>query len=77
MVSPEYYFISDLHIGGEGNLTICDFETELIDFLQLLEDKTSSTKLIIVGDAFSFWEMPLLLYGNELDRILQLGKDSI
>ena len=57
MVNPEYYFISDLHIGGEGNLTTCDFEAELIDFLQLLEGKTNSTELIIVGDAFSFWEM--------------------
>ena len=57
MVNPEYYFISDLHIGGEGNLMPCDFEAELIEFLQLLEGKTNSTELIIVGDAFSFWEM--------------------
>ena len=25
-----YYFISDLHIGGDGDLDQCDFETELI-----------------------------------------------
>jgi len=57
MVNPEYYFISDLHIGGEGSLTTCDFEADLISFLQLLEGKTNSAELIIVGDAFSFWEM--------------------
>ncbi len=70
MLSPEYYFISDLHIGGEGNLTICDFETELIDFLRLLEEKTSSTELIIVGDAFSFWEMTRTSPTEKLEIII-------
>ncbi len=70
MLSPEYYFISDLHIGGEGNLTICDFETELIDFLRFLEDKTSSTELIIVGDAFSFWEMTRTSPTEKLEIII-------
>ena len=70
MLSPEYYFISDLHIGGEGNLTICDFEAELIDFLKLLEDKTNSTELIIVGDAFSFWEMTRTSPTEKLDIII-------
>ena len=70
MLSPEYYFISDLHIGGEGNLTICDFETELIDFLRLLENKTSSTELIIVGDAFSFWEMTRTSPTEKLEIII-------
>jgi UDP-2,3-diacylglucosamine pyrophosphatase LpxH len=70
MLSPEYYFISDLHIGGEGNLTICDFETELIDFLRLLESKTSSAELIIVGDAFSFWEMTRTSPTEKLEIII-------
>ena len=71
MVSPEYYFISDLHIGGEGNLTACDFEAELISFLQLLENKTDSTELIIVGDAFSFWEMTRTSPIAKLESIIE------
>jgi UDP-2,3-diacylglucosamine pyrophosphatase LpxH len=53
----EYYFISDLHIGGDGKLDICEFEPELISFLQFLEKQTKSTELIIVGDTFALWEM--------------------
>ena len=70
MVNPEYYFISDLHIGGEGNLMPCDFEAELIEFLQLLEGKTNSTELIIVGDAFSFWEMTRTSPTEKLETIV-------
>ena len=70
MVNPEYYFISDLHIGGEGNLTVCDFEAELVEFLQLLEGKTKATELIIVGDAFSFWEMTRTSVSEKLETII-------
>lgn len=55
-MAKEYYFISDLHIGGDGPLDQCDFEEELIDFLGKLEEKTNGTELIIVGDAFGLWE---------------------
>jgi len=53
----EYYFISDLHIGGDAELDICDFEPELIEFLKELEKKEKNTELIIVGDVFGFWEL--------------------
>ena len=53
----EYYFISDLHIGGDAELEICDFESELIGFLRELEKKDRETELIIVGDIFGFWEL--------------------
>ena len=53
----EYYFISDLHIGGDAELDICDFELELIGFLKELEEKEKNTELIIVGDVFGFWEL--------------------
>ena len=33
-MEPKYYFISDLHIGGDEALGICDFETELIAFIE-------------------------------------------
>ena len=29
-----YYFISDLHIGGDEALGVCDYEAELIEFLE-------------------------------------------
>ena len=32
-MSTTYYFISDLHIGGDEALGVCDFEVELIDFM--------------------------------------------
>ena len=31
-----YYFISDLHIGGDEALGVCDYEAELIEFLEKL-----------------------------------------
>ncbi len=56
-MAKEYYFISDLHIGGEGELDRCDFEHELVSFLKGLEKKDKNTELIIVGDTFGFWEV--------------------
>src|ERR687893_1627321 len=35
----EYFFISDMHIGGDGELQHCDFEVELIEFLKLIEQQ--------------------------------------
>ena len=56
-MNKEYYFISDLHIGGDAELDICDFEPELIEFLKELEKKDINTELIIVGDVLGFWEL--------------------
>jgi len=56
-MAEEYYFISDLHLGGAGALDLCDFETELIGFLKELENKNRGTELIIIGDLFGLWEM--------------------
>ena len=53
----EYYFISDLHVGGDATLDLCEFEPELIDFLKDLEGKGERTELIVNGDAFGFWEL--------------------
>jgi UDP-2,3-diacylglucosamine pyrophosphatase LpxH len=55
--NQNYYFISDLHIGGDGILDECQFESELIDFLYHLRDLNQEAELIIVGDGFGFWEM--------------------
>jgi UDP-2,3-diacylglucosamine pyrophosphatase LpxH len=47
----EYFLISDTHIGGDGELASCDFETELIQFLKFFEEQEDA-ELIINGDAF-------------------------
>jgi len=32
-MAKEYYFISDLHIGGDEALGVCDLQEELIAFV--------------------------------------------
>lgn len=51
------YLISDLHIGGDGALDRCEFEPELIRFLDEIAHGPANAELIIVGDAFGLWEM--------------------
>ncbi len=70
----EYYFISDLHIGGGGALDICDFEEELIDFLDLLSQKSKEIELIIVGDVFGMWELTKVSGPKKLEHILNNHK---
>lgn len=55
-MATDYFFISDLHIGGDGALQNCDFLDELLSFLQDLENRDQDTELIINGDAFGLWE---------------------
>jgi len=55
-MSATYYFISDLHIGGDEALGVCDFETELIDFMDEIAQRTEDAELIIIGDVFGLWE---------------------
>jgi len=55
-MATEYFFISDLHIGGDGPLDFCEFEEELIAYLQNLANHPGDAELIIVGDAFGLWE---------------------
>jgi UDP-2,3-diacylglucosamine pyrophosphatase LpxH len=51
-----YYFISDLHIGGDEALEVCDYEDELIEFLGNLAAKAKNAELLIIGDIFGMWE---------------------
>lgn len=56
-MAREYYFISDLHLGGDGALDECAFEQELIAFLRELEEAAAEdAELIIAGDMFGLWE---------------------
>ena len=54
-MATRYYFISDMHIGGDGELRNCDFKEELLAFLRQLEGEENA-ELIINGDAFGLWE---------------------
>ena len=56
-VFDQYYFISDLHIGGDGFLNTCEFENELIGFLKRIEVTERKTELIMLGDIFGLWEL--------------------
>ncbi len=69
-MSKEYYFISDLHIGGDGELQKCNFEDEIIEFLAELENKEKDTELIIVGDSFGLWEFTELEGLDKLEELI-------
>ena len=69
-MSMEYYFISDLHIGGDGALDACEFEAELIEFLKMLEDKGGDSELIVAGDLLGLWEFTTLSGPDKLHAII-------
>ncbi|MBU0516959.1 MAG: metallophosphoesterase [Proteobacteria bacterium] len=73
-MGPDYYFISDLHLGGDAELDVCDFEAELIVFLRDLAAKARENgreiELIIVGDAFGLWELTSAQGPDKLDVII-------
>lgn len=74
-MAQEYYLISDLHIGGDAALDICDFEPELIEFLKKLERKGRETELIIIGDFFGFWEITEVEGIKKLTTIIEKHRD--
>ena len=70
-----YYFISDLHIGGDAGLDKCHFEKELIAFLRQIADGPQPAELIIVGDAFGMWELTDTKGASKLARIASSHAD--
>jgi UDP-2,3-diacylglucosamine pyrophosphatase LpxH len=70
-VAPQYYFISDLHMGGDGQLQHCDYTTEFIAFLKELESQGPDTELLLVGDTFGFWELTRVQGIAKLEHIIQ------
>jgi UDP-2,3-diacylglucosamine pyrophosphatase LpxH len=66
----KYYFVSDLHMGGDGELQHCDYITEFIAFLRQLENEGPDTELIVVGDTFGFWELTLVQGTDKFDHIV-------
>ena len=69
-MSKQYYFISDLHIGGDAALDECDFEAELMSFLCDLESRGGDTELIIHGDVFGMWELTDVGVADKLRTII-------
>ncbi len=66
-----FYFVSDLHFGGDGDLMRCDFTDEFVHFLKMLEKQDKRTELIINGDAFGFWELTTVEGTMKLDEIVK------
>ncbi|MCX6339112.1 MAG: metallophosphoesterase [Candidatus Aureabacteria bacterium] len=66
-----YYFISDLHIGGDGALDRCNFEPELIAFLRGIANGPLPAELIIPGDAFGFWELTTVKGSEKLALLMR------
>jgi UDP-2,3-diacylglucosamine pyrophosphatase LpxH len=69
-LAQRYYFVSDLHMGGDGRLQHCDYAAEFIAFLKGLEKEGPDTELLIVGDTFGFWELTLVHGIDKLDHII-------
>lgn len=67
----EFYFISDLHLGGDGSLMVCDFTNEFVNFLRQLALKDKETELIIAGDTFGFWELTTIEGVAQMDEIIK------
>ncbi|MFC4988204.1 metallophosphoesterase [Saliphagus infecundisoli] len=70
-MATEYVFISDLHMGGDEQLTTLDFEDELVSFLEDLKEDGGDVELIINGDAFGLWEYAEATGTDTLERVIE------
>ncbi len=66
----EYYFISDLHIGGDEALGVCDFQDELIGFMDDIARRNEDAELIIIGDAFGLWEFTGVEGTEKIEKLI-------
>ena len=69
--TQKYYLVSDLHMGGDGQLQHCDYTEEFIAFLKELEEGGPDTELLIIGDTFGFWELTLVHGTEKLEHIVK------
>jgi len=69
-LAKKLFLVSDLHMGGDGQLQHCDYTTEFVGFLKELEEEGADTELLIVGDTFGFWETTLVQGVEKLDHII-------
>ena len=70
-MSRAYYFISDLHIGGDEALGVCDYEQELIAFLEDLPGREEDAELLLIGDIFGLWEFTDIQGPEKLNAVLE------
>lgn len=70
-MTTTYYFISDLHIGGDEALGVCDYEAELVRFLKDVSSQEQDTELIIVGDIFGMWEFTDIKGPEKLQALMR------
>jgi len=69
-MTKAYYFISDLHIGGDEALGVCDYEQELIAFLEDLAGRREDAELLIIGDIFGLWEFTDIQGPEKLNAVM-------
>lgn len=70
-MARDYYFVSDLHLGGDGDLQHCDFSREFIAFLKGLASGDDDTELVVGGDTFGFWELTSVEGLAKFDEIVR------
>ena len=75
-MAQKYYFVSDLHMGGDGQMQHCDYAAEFIAFLKELEGQGPETELLIVGDTFGFWELTVVQGVDRLEHIIRRIRPS-
>ncbi|MCF6170706.1 MAG: metallophosphoesterase [Bacteroidales bacterium] len=66
----QYYFVSDLHIGGDEALGVCDFQDELIAFVDGIASREEDAELIIIGDAFGLWEFTGVEGAEKIEKLI-------
>jgi UDP-2,3-diacylglucosamine pyrophosphatase LpxH len=66
-----YYLISDLHIGGDEALGVCDYEAELIEFLEEIAAAGQDAELLIIGDIFGLWEFTDIQGPAKLTKLVE------
>jgi UDP-2,3-diacylglucosamine pyrophosphatase LpxH len=69
-LADQFYFVSDLHFGGDAALQHCDYADEFIVFLRNLETQGGDIELIIGGDMFGFWELTTVEGVAKLEAIV-------
>jgi UDP-2,3-diacylglucosamine pyrophosphatase LpxH len=69
--TTRYYFISDMHIGGDEALREVEFMDELLAFLRDLESSDEDAELIVNGDAFGLWEFTELEGLAKFDALVE------
>lgn len=69
-MADQFYFVSDLHFGGDAALQHCDYADEFVAFLRELQAKDGDIELIIGGDMFGFWELTTVEGVAKFDAIV-------